>query len=641
MNIVFIAALCGCIGMLLFLVVFLKNRCKRLQKKVETIQEQLAIITDHLQALVGYVDAQHRYQYVNKRYAEWYGFSKDEMIGKTLQETLAPQAYERAHPLHEAVLRGEHLSFENTAPGPDGQQHHLWVDLVPHFDAAGNVKGFLGLLIDISDVKRQEEELRRAKEKAELANQAKSTFLANMSHELRTPLNSILGYAQILQREQSLTQPQRNALAVIERSGYYLLDLVNDILDLAKVEAGKVELHEIDVWLSPFLQSIRDIIQFRIESTEVAFQLDVAPTLPQIIHVDERRLRQILLNLLGNAIKFTERGSITLRVVEKQPFASEGMNLARIRFEVEDTGIGIKEEEVKDLFEPFKQVGDSGHKEQGVGLGLAISRNLARIMGGELHVASETGVGSRFWFDLSVPASASVEANTPVEMPRIIGITGASPRILIVDDNVMNRRVLVDALAPIGFAVHEASNGFEGWQYCLEWRPQAVITDLRMPEMDGVTLIRQLRQSQALNDIVVIASSASVYLEDQQQSIVAGANVFLPKPIHISTLLLQLQHLLHLTWQYAETANGTDTEHLPGVIDPQESRMLQERLAALPDDLVRRLRKFALIADVLELDRVVEDIRKLDATLADTLAALIEEFEYQKILEFVNAPRQD
>jgi len=639
MNIIFVAALCGCIGALLFFVVCLKNRCKRLQKKAETIQEQLAMITDHLQALVGYVDAQHRYQYVNKRYAEWYGFSKEEMIGKTIQETLVPEVYARAHPLHEAVLRGEHLSFENIAPGPDGQRHHLWVDLVPHVGADGNVKGFLGLLIDISDVKRQEEELRRAKEKAELANQAKSTFLASMSHELRTPLNSILGYAQILQREQSLAQPQRNALAVIERSGYYLLELVNDILDLAKVEAGKVELHEIDVSLNTFLQSIRDIIQFRIESKEMTFQLDVAPTLPHIIHVDERRLRQVLLNLLGNAIKFTERGSITLRVVEEQLPASQGINLARIRFEVEDTGIGIKEEELKDLFEPFKQVGDSRHQEQGVGLGLAISQNLVRIMGGELHVASEIGIGSRFWFELSAPVIESAAVNSPDETPRIVGIIGASPRILVVDDDVMNRRVLVDALAPIGFAIHEASNGFEGWQHCLEWYPQAVITDLRMPKMDGVALIRQLRQSQTLNEVIVIASSASVYLEDQQQSIMAGANVFLPKPMNISTLLLQLQHLLHLTWQYAETAGAADAEHLPVVIDPQESLILQERLAALPDDLVRRLRKFTLIADILELDRVIEDIRKRDAMLADTLAVLIQEFEYQKILELVNAPR--
>ena len=633
MNIMLIAAFGGCIGALLLLVLLLWFRCKRFQKNVETIQEQLAVITDHLQALVGYVDAQHRYQYVNKRYAEWYGFSKEEMIGKTIQETLAPQAYERAHPLHEAALRGEHLSFENTAPGRDGQQHHLLVDLVPHVGADGKVKGFLGLLLDISEMKRQEEELRRAKEKAELANQAKSAFLANMSHELRTPLNGILGYIQILQRDQSLNQTQRNALAIIEHSGYYLLELINDILDLAKVEAGKIELHTVDVPLRSLLQSISDIIRFRTESKEIVFRLDAAPTLPSLIRADERRLRQILINLLGNAIKFTERGSITLRVTGAQrPASEQETRRAQLRFEVEDTGIGMAEEELRNLFKPFEQIGDSRHKDMGTGLGLAISQNLVRLMGGELHVASESGVGSRFWFELSVPVVESAAANAPDKTPRIIGIIGASPRLVVVDDDSVSRRMLVDALAPLGFDIHEAGDGRKGWQACLEWRPGAVITDLRMPEMDGVALIRQLRQSPALNEVVILASSASVYQEDQQQSIVAGANAFLPKPIDISALLRQLQHWLHLTWQYADTADAADADRISEA---------PERLAALPDALMRRLRKSAIIADIQEISRVIEEIRQSDANLADTLTTLTQEFEYRKILDIVGERDQD
>lgn len=630
MNITIIVGLCGCVGILLLLVFFLSYECSRFRKNTDVLKDQLAMITDHFQALVGYVDAQHRYQYVNKRYAEWYGFTKEEMIGKTIQETLAPEAYARAHPLHEAALRGEHISFENIAPGRDGRQHHLLVDLVPHIAPEGNVKGFLGLLLDISELKQTEEELRRAKEKAEIANHAKSVFLANMSHELRTPLNSILGYAQILQRNEFLTQAQRDGLAIIERSGFYLLDLINDILDLAKVEAGKVELHLVDTRLMNLLESIHDIMRFKTESKQIAFALEAAPTLPHIIRADERRLRQILLNLLGNAVKFTERGVVTLRVTDKQPLspANQEKQIAWLRFEVEDTGIGMTEDELKNVFEPFAQAGHISYKEQGTGLGLAISRNLVRLMGGELSAVSQPGIGSRFSFEFSAPVVESIESDKPHEMRRIIGIEGTPPRILIVDDNTSNRRVLVDALAPLGFDIREACNGREGWRASLEWRPHAVIIDLRMPEMDGLTLIRQLRQAPDSNDFVLIASSASVYQEDQQQSIAAGAQAFLPKPIDLSVLLHQLQRWLHLTWQYAAR---NATERLPTTVGALDMLITPERLAALSDDLIERLQRAVLLNEIEELFSILQDIRRIDADLADLLTALAQDFQYGKI----------
>ena len=623
-----IGILCGCIGALLALVIVIGIKCRRLRKNIEAVKDQLALITDHFQALVGYVNTEHRYLYVNQRYAEWYGFSKEEMIGKTMRETLAPEAYARAHPVHEAVLRGERISFENVAPGPDGKQHHLWVDLVPHFDAAGGVKGFLGLLIDVSELKQKEEELRSAKEKAELANHAKSVFLANMSHELRTPLNGVLGYAQILQRDKSLTAEQRSSLAIIERSGYYLLDLINDILDLAKVEAGKIELSVTDANLLDLLQGISDMTRLKTNAKNIAFRLEAAPTLPHVIRADERRLRQVLLNLLGNAVKFTERGGVTLRVSALPVLQEEAEGeIMRLRFEVEDTGIGLTEADLKHLFEPFTQVGEARYKTQGTGLGLTISRNLARLMGGELRVASEFGVGSRFWFEISAPVVASASA-APQETQRVIGIEGASPRVLVVDDDQLNRRVIVDALAPLGFDMREARDGREGWRVALEWRPQAMIIDLRMPEMDGLTLIRQIRQDPALNEVVVIASSASVYQEDQQQSIVAGAQAFLPKPVSISLLLRQLQRGLRLTWRRA-----ADVEVEPNAPASPRAVVNLERLAALPDALRKRLEEVAIVADMCGARSVIEEIRAIDAELADALAAFEQNFEYGKILE--------
>ena len=622
-----IGILCGCIGALLALVIVTGIKCRRLRKNIVAVKDQLALITDHFQALVGYVNTEHRYLYVNQRYAEWYGFSKEEMIGKTMRETLAPEAYARAHPVHEAVLRGERISFENVAPGPNGKQHHLWVDLVPHFDAAGSVKGFLGLLIDVSELKQKEEELRSAKEKAELANHAKSVFLANMSHELRTPLNGVLGYAQILLRDKSLTAEQRSSLAIIERSGYYLLDLINDILDLAKVEAGKVELSVTDANLLDLLQGISDMTRLKTNAKNIAFRLETAPTLPHVIRADERRLRQVLLNLLGNAVKFTERGGVTLRVSALPVLQGEAEGeIMRLRFEVEDTGVGLTEADLKHLFEPFMQVGEPHYKTQGTGLGLTISRNLAQLMGGELRVASEFGVGTRFWFEISAPVVAAAAPGAPQETQRIIGIEGASPRVLVVDDDQLNRRVIVNALAPFGFEMREARDGREGWRVALEWRPQAMIIDLRMPEMDGLTLIRQIRQDPALNDVVIVASSASVYQEDQRQSIAAGAQAFLPKPVSISLLLRQLQRGLRLTWRRA-----ADVE--PNAPAPPRAVVNLERLAALPGALRKRLEEVAIIADMNGVRGVIEEIRAIDAELADALAAFEQNFEYGKILE--------
>ncbi|MEO1144461.1 MAG: ATP-binding protein [Cyanobacteria bacterium J06638_22] len=449
-----------------------------------------------------------------------------------------------------------------------------------------------------SELAKSNQKLADAKELADSANRAKSEFLANMSHELRTPLNGILGYAQILNRSRNLTSKERQGINVIYQCGNHLLTLINDVLDLSKIEARKLDFYPIALNLPALLQSVVEMCGIRAQQAGIEFIYQPSPQLPEGVKADEKRLRQVLINLLGNAIKFTDKGTVTFRV----DVLNQTDKQVQLLFQVIDTGAGIAEADLTKLFDAFEQVGDRKKQAEGTGLGLAISQRIVQLMGSHIQVISELGKGSKFFFTVELPVVSTWSQQTKNrEFNRIIGYEGKRRTILVVDDLWENRAVLQNLLEPLGFSFVEAENGQEGLEKLRSRQPDLVITDLAMPVMDGFEFLKQIRNHELLKRHQVIISSASVSQADQQLALDCGGAYFLTKPVDAQALYKALSDCLHLKWCYeafdeirdqAATAISTEVvlpprpilENLLDLARRAHIKALREQLEQLADE---------------------------------------------------------
>ena len=423
----------------------------------------------------------------------------------------------------------------------------IWVETykVPVLDEDGTVLGTVGVARDIRERKAVEAAHQAALAEAERLARQRSAFLAQMSHELRTPLNGILGFAQLLQQDKGLNERQMRGVKIIRESGQHLLTLINDILDLARIDAAKVELNPSDVALPSFLAVVADIVRVKAEEKSLLFVEQFAPDLPHSVRADEKRLRQVLLNLLSNAVKFTDGGEVVLAVSAVGRAAGKVM----LRFVVRDSGIGMTVAQRDRLFKPFEQVSEVSRREGGSGLGLAISRELVRLMGGDIEVSSDAGTGSRFWFDVELPLGAH-RPLAPSAPGRPAGYAGRRRSVLIVDDVPQNRAVLVDSLNVLGFDLVEAVDGQQALACAERMRPDLIVMDMTMPVMDGLEATRRIRRSPALASIPIMASSGSTSHHTESDCLKAGADAFLAKPIDHDAFLAETGRLLSLTWIY-------------------------------------------------------------------------------------------
>jgi PAS domain S-box-containing protein len=600
--------------------------------ELESKEEQLSLLLESTAEGIAGIDLNGKCTFCNPAWLRMFGYqSAAEVIGQDAHELVHHHTREGARiPAHECRMREVAL----TGKGAHAEDEVLWrtdgtcfpVEYWSHPQVVGGViVGAVVAMVDITERKLMEDELRRAKEAAEAASRAKSVFLANMSHEIRTPMNGILGFSQLMLGDAHLSDQQRGHLNTINRCGEHLLSLLNDILEMSKIEAGRTTLNLSGFDLHGLIDDLEAMFRLRAETKNLQFIVERLGPIPRHVISDESKLRQVFINLLGNALKFTEKGGVVLRV-RVQGDESCGL---RLEAEIEDTGIGISEEEVGHMFQYFEQTRSGRMSGAGTGLGLAISRAFVRLMGGDVSVQSQSGQGSRFGFSALLELAKS-SAPQGVGLRRVQRLKLDQPkfRVLIADDKEDNRVLLSQLLGPIGFELREAVNGVEAVRIYEEWHPHLILMDVIMPIVDGNEAVRDIRERACDHSVKIITISASSFAQDRRNALENGADDFIGKPFRQPELLEKIRALLGAEYAYED-----------GIVDsaPVGIDATGTSLSKLPQDLLARI---ATAARIGEFDRVTELISEaalLSPQAAAKLGRLAEEFDSDNLLRLIQA----
>ncbi|HVU18138.1 MAG TPA: PAS domain S-box protein [Candidatus Didemnitutus sp.] len=608
---------------------------RRAEAALRASEENYRGIFEHANEGIFRTSLEGRLLAANPALARMYGFDSPEQAVAQLTD-LARQMYtdpaDRDKVLAEIVAKGKVSNLELRMRRRDGSIIWALTNVRMIRDAEGKPQYLEGTNLDITELKRARS-LQEAKIQAEAANRAKSAFLANMSHEIRTPMNAILGFSQLLRRDPALTPAQRAHIEVIDRNGEHLLALINDVLEMSRIEANRATLNPVAFNPRALAADLTAMFRPRAESKGVTFITVATTDLPDLAVADAGKIRQIFVNLLGNAVKFTNAGRILFRLAA----SATGDRGWILEGEVQDTGPGIDPTELPNLFKRFEQTEVGRRLGSGTGLGLALSREFAQLMDGDVTAESQPGEGATFRVRLPMAsARASSSPVAPVDSsaePSTVRVAPGFPvpRILVVDDLEDSRLYLRHLLSDSGFAVREAANGLQAIDAFVEWSPDAILMDVRMPEMGGIEAIREIRRRELSRTVKIVTLTASVASEERDQVFAAGADAFMAKPVRAARLFAELERLLGLKLE--RIAIGST----PAPADDAQRASLPR--LPVPEELRRRLRAAVERADLEQLEELVAEVRILDLAFAQEISSLAAAFNYARLAEILDAPR--
>ena len=616
------------------------------EQRLKESQERLQGILENAEDAIISVDENQNILLFNHGAEKIFGYSQAEAIGQSL-ENLLPMNARKVH--HQYVSDFSHSGCQSRKMGERSREVCGRRKTGEEFPAEASISKltmrdgwiFTAILKDITKRKQAEMVLEQAKDAAEAANRAKSEFLANMSHELRTPLNAILGFSQLMNRDPSLTSEQQNSLNIINSSGEHLLTLINSILDLSKIEAGRMILNENSFDLHYLLDTLEKMLHLKAETKGLSLLFDRDENVPQFIKADEGKLRQVLINLLGNAIKYTEKGGVSLKVKQQSVPLEKSPETVNLVFEVTDTGTGISSEEISTIFDAFVQTTTGRKSQQGTGLGLPISRKFVQMMGGDIQAKSELGVGTRFEFNIRVIPTEFGDIVTQKNTQTAIGLEPDQPeyRILVVDDQWQNRQLLLQLLISVGFQVKEAENGQEAIDLWNSWKPDFIWMDMRMPILDGYEATQQIRASSEGDKVVIVALTASAFEQDRGAVLEAGCDDFVGKPFREEIIFEKLAHYLGVRYIYQPKIPSMNL-NLSLNSGETLDKIQPVHLQIMSAQWHQQMQQAALVGRDRQMLDLIKDIPETHASVANALTQMVENFEFDQIVELMT-PQND